>query len=81
VGDTVLGTRGEPDSLSSLPRIERVAETLRVDETVLRGAFINQGVPMNHGDRVPWWFVVDVLTAEIRAGRPVATDPSMRAWR
>ena len=81
MAETVLGTRGEADSLSSLPRLEQVAGELGVPTGALRTAFRNQTIHMNPSDRVPWEIVALILEAELEAGRPVVPAQGVRRWR
>ncbi len=66
---TDQATESLPDTLSSLPRIDVVANDLRMSVDVLLGHLRNQGVYLNPGDRVPPTVVYDVLQAELDAGR------------
>lgn len=58
------------DTLSSLPRVDVVANRLRMSVDVLLGHLRGQGIYLNPGDRVPEEVVFDALQAELDAGRP-----------
>jgi hypothetical protein len=67
---TDRATESETDLLTEHPRVDVVANMLRMSVDVLLGHLRNQGVYMNPGDRVPLAVVFDALDAELAAGRP-----------
>ena len=76
---TDQATESVPDLLSSLTRVDVVANRLRMSVDVLLGKLRNQGVYLNPGDRVPWPVVYAALEAELAAGRP--WDVERIEWR
>jgi hypothetical protein len=67
---TDKATESLPDTLSSLPRVDTVANRLRMSVDVLLGHLRNQGIWLNPGGRAPEPVIWAALQAELDAGRP-----------
>jgi hypothetical protein len=67
---TDKATESETDLLTEHPRVDVVANRLRMSVDVLLGHLRNQRIDLNPGDRIPWQVAVEALQAELDAGRP-----------
>lgn len=70
-----------PDTLSSTPRVDVVANQMKMSVDILLGKLRNQGIDLNPGDRVPWDVVLDAMQAELDAGRPWMLERIEKATR
>jgi hypothetical protein len=66
---TDQATESETDLLTEHPRVDVVANNLRMSVDVFLGHLRNQGVWLNPGDRIPWVVAFEKMEAELEEGR------------